>query len=119
MSDHNDIWSPDNGGHGALSEEQLLAYLEGRMSDDERRAVEEALSNEGMESDALEGLQALSTDETRSLKRRLDTDLLHALHKKRHHRRGISSQRWTWIAVVVILLLTIVGYAVIYLLKSR
>jgi hypothetical protein len=36
MSDHKDIWSPNNGGHEALSEEQLLAYLEGRLTDDER-----------------------------------------------------------------------------------
>jgi anti-sigma factor RsiW len=117
MSDHTDIWNPDGGGHDALSEEQLLAYLEGRMSDAERRSVEEALSNEGMESDALEGLHALSSEETQSLKHRLNADLQHALHKKRHTRRGITSQRWTMIAILVILMLALLSYAVIYLAK--
>ena len=117
MSDHKDIWSPDNGGHEALSEEQLLAYLEGRLTEQERRVIEEALSEEGMESDAMEGLQAMSTAETQSMKYRLNSELLHTLHKKRHKRRGISNQRWTWIAILVILMLAVLGYAVIYLVK--
>ncbi len=117
MSNHNDIWNPDGGGHSALSEEQLLAYLEGRLSDEERRSVEEALSNEGMESDAAEGLQALSSQERQSLKHRLDIDLQHTLHKKRHPRRAVTGQRWTLIAILIILMLAILGYAVIYLAK--
>jgi hypothetical protein len=79
--------------------------------------IEEALSNEGMESDAMDGLQALTTAETQSLKHRLNSELLHTLHKKRHKRRAISSQRWTWIAILVILMLAVLGYAVIYLTK--
>ena len=115
MSDYKDILGSGQDSQGALSEEQLLAYLEGRMSDAERRAVEEQLSAEGMESDALEGLQALSTGETKALKHQLNAGLQKALHKKRRVRRGISGQRWTWIAILVILLLAILGYAVIFL----
>jgi anti-sigma factor RsiW len=117
MSDYKDIWSDDEEGRGALTEEQLLAYLEGRMPEAERRAVEELLSGESMESDAIEGLQALSAGEARAMKHRLDAELQRALHHKRRQRRGISDQRWTWTAIVLILLLAILAYAVIYFAK--
>jgi anti-sigma factor RsiW len=118
MSDYKDIFGAGQDSQGALSEEQLLAYLEGRMSAEERRRTEELLSAEGMESDALEGLQALSPGETSALKNQLNAGLLQALHKKRRTRRGMSGQRWTWIAILIILMLTILGYAVIYLAKQ-
>jgi anti-sigma factor RsiW len=117
MSDYKHIWSHDEDGRSRLSEAQLLAYLEGRLPESERRAVEELLSNEGMESDALEGLQTLSAGETKKLKYRLDADLQKALRKKRRGRRGISEQHWTWTAIGIILLLAIMCYAVIYLVK--
>jgi anti-sigma factor RsiW len=119
MSDYKDIWSDDEEGRGALTEEQLLAYLEGRMPEAERRAVEEWLSKEGMESDAVEGLQELSVTETKAMKHRLDAELQRSLHKKRRGRRGLNDPRWTWTAIVVILLLAILGYGVIYFMKQR
>ena len=119
MSDLKDILDPGAGKPGSLSEEQLLAYLEGRMPEAERRAVEELLSNEGMESDALEGLQAISPEETKALKLRLNAGLLQTLHRKRRSRRAMAQQRWTWIAIVLILLLAALGYAVIHLSKLK
>jgi anti-sigma factor RsiW len=117
MSDYKDIWQ-DSEHEGTLSDEQLLAYIEGRLPEEERRAVEELLSREGMESDAIEGLQALDADEARGMKKRLDISLQKVLSKKRKARRGIGEQRWTWIAIGIVLILAIVCYAVMYLLKG-
>jgi len=119
MNDYKDILGSGPEGQAALSEAQLLAYLEGRMSEAERRTVEEILSAGGMESDALEGLQALSGEETTAMKHQLNAELQRTLHKKRRTRRGISGQRWTWIAILVILMLSVLGYAVIYLAKHH
>ena len=116
MSDYKDILSPEDG--RPLSEEQLLAYLEGSLSDEERRAVELQLSAEGMESDAIEGLQTLSPEDSKAMKLRLNAGLQQTLHKKRPKRRGIEGQSWTWIAIVVILLLAAVCYAVVYLARQ-
>jgi anti-sigma factor RsiW len=117
MSDYKDIWQ-DSDAEGTLSEEQLLAYIEGRLPEAERRAVEELLSKEGMESDAIEGLQALDADEARGMKQRLDIGLQQVLGKKRKRRRGIGEQRWTWIAIVVVLVLVVLGYCVLYLMRQ-
>ena len=53
MSGLNDIL---NNGKSMISQEQLIAYLEGRLSAEEQHDVELWLAEEGMESDALEGL---------------------------------------------------------------
>ena len=117
MSDYQDIWSHDEGSHSALSEEQLLAYLEGRLNDEERHTVEAMLSEESMESDALEGLRGLSPGEMKKMKHRLHASLQRSLHKRRRGRRGIGEQRWIWIAIGIILLLTILCYAVMCFMK--
>jgi anti-sigma factor RsiW len=118
MSDFKDIWNADEGAM-KLTDEQLLAYLEGRMSEDERLRVEGLLSSESMESDALEGLQELDADEVKRIKRQLDTDLSKTLGKKRRNRRGLASQQWNTIAIIALLLLIIICFAVFWMMKQR
>lgn len=112
MSDQNPIFKP---GPGGLSEEQLLAYLEGRLSPEAAREVEAALAEEGLESDAVEGLKEVDAAEVK----RMSAQLNHELHRqirsgKRVRRRGMDN-KWAVIAVLVILLLAALGYAVLYL----
>lgn len=118
MSDFKDIWTEDEGAEQGLSEEQLMAYLEGRLPEAERHEVEALLSSEGMESDALEGLQSLGAGEAQAMKRHLNAGLQQALKsKKRRKRRGIADSRWTLLTIVLLLLLAIVCFGVMWLLK--
>ncbi len=116
MSDFKDIWTADEGG---LSEEQLLDYLEGRLPEEERQAVEALLADEGMESDALEGLQAIGAAEAREMKHRLNAGLAQALKKKRRSRRGIAEGRWTLYAIIILLLLAVVCFGAMWLMKHQ
>jgi anti-sigma factor RsiW len=109
----------DAPGGGSLPEEQLMAYLEGRLSPEEEHGVEEWLSNEGMESDALEGLQAMTPEETRQITSRLNYSLNQSLKEKKRPRRPLMDQRWAWLSVAIVLLLAIMGFAVIYLMNRR
>jgi len=113
MSDISRIWNdrPEDG--SPLNEAQLLAYLEGKLTDEERRDIEERISQESMESDALEGLSALNPEETEVLKHRLNTGLHHAIKRKRTRRHAIWDQRWTWLALGLILMLAVLAYMVI------
>jgi anti-sigma factor RsiW len=111
VSDSNPIFSQQS---GAVSEEQILAYLEGRLSPEAARAVEEALANEGLESDAVEGLQAMEAEEVKRMSARLNHELQRKLRSgKRVRRRGMDS-RWALVAVLVVLLACILAYAVIH-----
>lgn len=118
MSDLKDIWNADAGAEG-LSDEQLMAYLEGRLPEADRHAVEAMLSEEGMESDALEGLQTLGADEARGMKAQLNISLQQSLRKGRRKRRGMADGRWTLYAVIVLLLLAAVCFGAIWMMKHR
>ena len=96
-----------------IPEDKLMAYLEGRLSPAEQHEVELLLAEEGMESDALEGLKTIDTTDARQSVIRLNHNLHKTLHNKKRKRRPLPSNQLTWIAIVVILFLAIVAYLVI------
>lgn len=119
MSNPKDIWSAAPEGEEGLPEDKMMAYLEGKLSPEEEHEVELWLGNEGMESDALEGLQALPPEEARKITGQLNQQLRQTMGQKaRKRRRGIADQRHIWIAVVTILLLIVACFAVIHLLRK-
>lgn len=97
-----------------LNEELLMAYLDGKLQGEERRRVEELLSEEGMESDAAEGLQVLGSDEARRLSSRINHKLHYEIRNR--NRKGemvFRDNKWSWMAVAIVLLLAVLGYVVI------
>lgn len=116
MADQHDISQYDK---GHLPEDKLMAYLEGRLSPAEQREVEALLAEEGMESDALEGLQQLPADKTRRMAERINYRLHHDLKKNRHRgRKGFTDNKWGWVAVLLILALAVLAYIIIRLSQS-
>ena len=115
MSDENNILSPTPGGNGKerLPEDKLMAYLEGKLPPHEQHEVELWLSEEGMESDAVEGLRKLDPLEARSSVHKLDLHLRKAVLNKKRARRRSNNDQFTWIAIAIILLLIVVAYLVI------
>lgn len=117
MTDLQHIWQDDERKKD-LSEEQLLAYLEGRLTGDELHEVESLLASESPESDAMEGLQALPPAEARDMTSAINRQLQHSLKKKRRKRRDLPDQKWSWLAILIILGLAVACYVVIHLLKK-
>ena len=110
MSGLNDIL---NNGKSMISQEQLIAYLEGRLSAEEQHDVELWLAEEGMESDALEGPRDLSAEETKRAIFKLNYNLRNQLSGRKNKRREPLDQNvLAWVAVIVILVLCVVGYVV-------
>jgi anti-sigma factor RsiW len=104
----------DDKGKIALSDEQLMAYMEGKLSPEERRRIEEIISEESAEADALEGLQQMHLSETKrgvaELHRKLHTELLRNKPKRKNK---FSEDYWGWMAIVIILLLITVAYIMV------
>ncbi|MCD6062634.1 MAG: hypothetical protein K0R82_545 [Flavipsychrobacter sp.] len=107
-----------NGDKGKLPEEMLQAYLEGRLSPEQQHEVEAWLAEEGMESDAVEGLKNLPPSETRHLVDRLNYDLRHELTKKKRRRKAITDNQWAWLAVLIVLMLCVLGFVVIKIVEK-
>ncbi len=99
---------------GRIPEDKLLAYLEGRLSPEEQRQVELWLSEEGMEADAVEGLQQIPAGEVRQSVEKLNYQLRKKLKAKdRRRAKPIMGNRWAIIAIILILLLAVVGYLIL------
>lgn len=111
MSSANDIWNDMP--HG-LPEERLTAYLEGRLSPEEAHEVEAWLATEGMESDAIEGLQDIAPDDATQRVQHLNRDLRRQLgSKRRRQRKYFKENKWGVVAIAVIILLIVLGFAVL------
>lgn len=115
MSDANNILpsGPGDAGKQKLSEERLMAWLAGDLSHAEQHEVEQWLADEGMESDAMEGLRELKPAETKQVVNKLNSQLRKTVSNKKHKRRSRQPDQFTWVAIAIILLLAIVAYIVI------
>src|SRR4051812_48253869 len=114
MSTGHNIW--DVSGDG-IPEDKLSAYLEGTLSEKERLEVEAWLSEEGAESDAIEGLQLISGDEAQAAKRHINARLQQTIGRKRKKRSYLNNQKEVWVIVVIVLLLIIICFGVMWYLK--
>lgn len=117
MTDNSYIWPNDP--KGKLPEDLLLAYLEGKLPPEQQHEVERWLATESMESDAVEGLQQLPAAEARQTVQYLDHQLNQLVKGKKKRRKYLDNQKWAWVAVIIILLLTLLAYTVIYLTTRR
>jgi ferric-dicitrate binding protein FerR (iron transport regulator) len=118
MSDLRNILSHNE----ELSNEELLRYLEGKASEEERHAIEKKMADSDFVNDAVEGLQQFpSTREVRylteQLNRQLNKETASTQLKKR--RRGIKEQPWTLVAIVAVLLLCVLGFFVIRIYREK
>lgn len=119
MNDKNNISPLGNGGNEKLSEDKLMAYLEGKLSSAEQHDIEQWLSEEGMESDALEGLRTLKPRDTQHSVNKLKHDLRKTMVGKKRRRRPLRTDQFTWMAIAIILLLVIAAYIVIRFTKTN
>lgn len=100
--------------NNSLSQEKLLAYLEGNLSAEEQREVEALLSEDGADADAIEGLKDLTSADTRMLTDRIDYTLLHELRKNKYKgKKKLGADMWTWVALLIIILLTCIAYWIV------
>lgn len=99
-----------------LNEEDLLKYLNGNLSSEEKNAVEQKMANSSFADDALEGLQQFKS------KKDINTyvaELNEQLHKqtsapkKRRIKRRLKNMQGIEITVVIVILLCLLGYFVV------
>lgn len=105
-----------------LSEDQLKKYLSGEGNADDTYAVERGMADSEFIDDAVEGLQAFSSDSklddyVNQINKNLGVQLQERKQKK--EKRKIKNLTWGTIAVIVILLITVICFMVIRMLKER
>ena len=106
--------SPDN--NEQLSNEDLLKYLDSRTSEEEKYAIEKKFSDTSFESDAIDGLQQIKSQERlKNHVSQLDQKLQQQLISKKHRKekRKIKDFQWIILTVVILLLLCLISLAII------
>ncbi|HMC86558.1 MAG TPA: hypothetical protein VKI61_13615 [Chitinophagaceae bacterium] len=99
-----------------IDNQQLMDYLAGKLSENEKREVEMQLADNEFLNDALEGLENVKDKKNinvfvEQLNRELQKKLLRKKLKKQ--KRKLPHQRWIYVAIIVILALVILTWFMI------
>ncbi len=93
-----------------IDNQQLMDYLAGKLSEDEKHRVEMQLADNDFMNDALEGLENVKDKkDINFFVEQLNRDLHKKLQQKknRKQKRKLLQQRWVYAAVIIILALII------------
>lgn len=104
-----------------VNEQELLDYLNNRLSASEKQAVEERLAQSELLQDAKEGLQLIDNKEALpEVVARLNRNLIRTLRKKRHRpRKPLPSQLPLLMTALILLLLLCLAFFLILRLKTQ
>ncbi|HEX8333321.1 MAG TPA: hypothetical protein VF622_11895 [Segetibacter sp.] len=113
MSDWKDILS---GKEEHANEDELIKYLEGNLSEEEKHAFEKKTADSEFVNDAVEGLSQFKSKQqlneyVEQLNKNLHTQL--DQRKKRKEKRKLKDNPWILVAVLLILALVIIGFVVV------
>ncbi len=103
-----------------LSEEELMNYLAGNLTAQERHEIEQRLAASDMLTDAEEGLSQLENKEKINV---IVADLNKQLYKqlqqrRRKKRRELPNQSLILITTFIILVLIVIAFVVIYKMRN-
>ena len=114
MADWKDILS---GNDEQLTEEELLMYLDENVPEEEKRTIENKISNNPFELDALQGLLQVQNKDNLSKHVKQLNQKLQQLTAKRHRKekRKINIFQWMLLALGILLFTCIIGYIIIWL----
>jgi anti-sigma factor RsiW len=103
-----------------LTEQELLQYLQGNLTPEERNAVEQRLASSDMMSDAEEGLRMADEKKMRHAVADLNKQLAFQLQQQRRKRkhRPVPNQSLIIVTTFLILVLIVLGFLVIYKMKN-
>lgn len=117
MSPINKIWNQRD--ETTIDEDQLLAYIEGRLSSTDQHAIEEALEADPFLNDAVEGLSEIKDKEhLKQITAQLNLHLKRQIKNRKKLRRSRPklTEHWGWLYVLIVLILVLLAWWVIRLM---
>ncbi len=108
--------SKNNSSYNVISEEQLLRYINGKLSGEEQYMVERAIEEDPFLYDALEGLAEIQNKETISqLTAQINANLSKQLQQKPKN-KPIKFLQFSWMtALVIVLILAVLAWYILHL----
>ena len=99
-----------------IDNQKLMDYISGKLSGKDKHEVEQWMIDNNFESEALEGLQTIKNKKdldvyVTELNKELNKYL--QVKKQRRDKKKIKEIPWSYLAIVVVLILIIIAYLVI------
>ncbi|HEY4060528.1 MAG TPA: hypothetical protein VGM30_01440 [Puia sp.] len=113
---NNDLLNILSNSNKDIDNQQLMDYLSGQLSEEQRHAVERSMADSEFINDAIEGLQNIpDKKDVQVYVEELNAALQKSTQKKKQRRlkRRLKDQPWAYLAVILILLLCIIAYLVV------
>jgi len=110
--------STKNTSYNKVSEEQLLSYINGKLSAEEQYVIEQALENDPFLYDAIEGLSDMKNKENIALlTNQINLQLAKQINLKPKN-KPIKFQQFSWyIAVFLVLIIAVLAWYVLHLMR--
>ena len=112
----NDLLNILSNSNKDIDNQQLMDYLSGKLSGEEKFAVEKMMADNDFMNDAVEGLEAIGDKkDIQVYVDQLNASLQKSLSKKKKRRmkRKLREGPWGYFAILLILLLCIAGYLIV------
>ena len=105
-----------------IDNQQLMDYLSGKLSGEALHEVERNMADNEFLNDAIEGLQQMSDKKNmQAYVDELNASMQKTLEKKKNRRlkRKLRENPWGILAVIIVITLCLIGYAIIRLLLKH
>ena len=99
-----------------IDNQKLMDYLSGKLSAEEKHALEKQMTDSDFINDAVEGLEEVKNKKDLSIfVEQLNANLQKQLDKKKNRKNKLKlkDQPWLYLAVIILLLLIIICFIVI------
>jgi len=99
-----------------IDNQQLMDYLSGKLSGEELHELEKSMAGDDFLNDAVEGLQQVGNKKTmESYVEELNAAMQKSLQKKKQRRlrRQLKEEPWTYLAIILVIVLCVLAYLVI------
>ena len=105
-----------------LNTEELMRYLQGHASEEERFAIEKQMADSAFVNEAIEGLQDFNdpkqvAEYVDQLNRQLQKQTTKKIDRK--NKRKLKDQNWLIVSILAILFLCIAGYFLIHFYSKK
>ncbi|HEX9510278.1 MAG TPA: hypothetical protein VF939_07330 [Puia sp.] len=113
---NNDLLNILSNSNKDIDNQQLMDYLSGKLSAEEKFAVEKMMADNEFMNDAMEGLSTIGNKkDIQVYVDELNASLQKSLQKKKQRRlkRKLREGPWGYFAILLIILLCIAGYLIV------
>ena len=113
---NNDLLNILSNSNKDIDNQQLMDYLSGKLSDEEKHAVEKGMADSAFMNDAVEGLATIGNKkDIQAYVEELNAGLQKSLSRKKQRRlkRRLREGPWGYVAILLIILLCIAAYLIV------